>query len=82
MWTILHPQFSVVVPAGRTVGVPLAYPVARNDAAMAAFVSTWIELKKHDGTIDEFFNYWIMGKSAETDGPRWSIIRDVLHWID
>ncbi len=82
VWTILHPQFSVVVPAGRTVGVPLAYPVARHDAGMAAFISTWIELKKNDGTIDELFNYWIMGRSAEAGGHRWSIIRDVLHWVD
>jgi hypothetical protein len=31
VWTILHPQFTVVVPGPGTVGVPLAYPVARHD---------------------------------------------------
>ena len=82
VWTILHPQFAVVVPGPGTVGVPLAYPVARHDMEMASFVSTWINLKKNDGTIDGLFDYWIMGKNAGPSGQRWSIIRDVLHWVD
>jgi len=82
VWTILHPQFAVVVPGPGTVGVPLAYPIARHDTEMASFVSTWINLKKNDGTIDGLFDYWIMGKNAGPSGQRWSIIRDVLHWVD
>jgi Na+/H+-dicarboxylate symporter/ABC-type amino acid transport substrate-binding protein len=82
VWTILYPKFTVAVPGSGRVGVPLAYPVARHDTEMAAFVSTWIELKKNDGTINELFEYWIMGKSVESRGHRWSIIRDVLHWVD
>jgi Na+/H+-dicarboxylate symporter len=82
VWTILHPRFSVVVPGGSRVGVPLAYPVSRHDVEMASFVSTWINLKKNDGTIDKLFDYWIMGKNAAPSGPRWSIIRDVLHWVE
>ena len=35
-----------------------------------------------DGTIDGLFDYWIMGKNAGPSGQRWSIIRDVLHWVD
>jgi hypothetical protein len=45
-------------------------------------VSTWINLKRNDGTIDKLFDYWIMGKNAGPTGPRWSIIRDVLHWVE
>jgi len=82
VWTILHPHFNVAVPRPAEVGVPLAYPVARHDTEMAAFVSTWIELKKNDGTIKELFDYWIMGKNVGASGHRWSIIRDVLHWVD
>jgi Na+/H+-dicarboxylate symporter len=82
VWTILYPKFTVAVPGPGRVGVPLAYPIARHDTEMAAFVSTWIDLKKYDGTIDELFDYWIMGKNAGPGGPRWSIIRDVLHWVE
>jgi ABC-type amino acid transport substrate-binding protein len=82
VWTLLYPHYSVVVPQPGTVGVPLGYAAARGDAAMTAFLNTWIELKRNDGTINELFDYWIMGKNAVPVGPRWSIVRDVLHWVE
>ena len=42
----------MVVPEGALIKVPLAYPIARRDAAFATFVNTWIELKRKDGTLD------------------------------
>ena len=62
--------------------MPLAYPVAGRDQAMATFLDTWIALKKRDGTIERLYDYWILGKDAAPSQPRWSIIRDVLHWVD
>jgi Na+/H+-dicarboxylate symporter/ABC-type amino acid transport substrate-binding protein len=79
-WTLLYPRFSVVVPEGETVKVPLAYPVARKEAAFAAFLDTFIDLKRKDGTIDALYAHWILGRSATARRPRWSILRDVLHW--
>jgi hypothetical protein len=64
------------------VKVPLAYPVARRDAAFAAFINTWIDLKRKDGTIDREFKYWILGQHATAPRPRWAFARDVLHWIE
>jgi len=81
-WSLLYPKYSVAVPGPGRVGVPLAYLVGRRDQEMAGFVSTWIELKKNDGTIEELFEYWIKGKNATKQTPRWSVIRDVLHWVD
>ena len=40
------------------------------------------ELKRRDNTIDGLYDYWILGRDAENQEPRWSIIRDVLHWVD
>jgi ABC-type amino acid transport substrate-binding protein len=80
-WTLLHPQFSMVVPEGALVRIPLAYPVARRDAAWAAFLGTWIDLKRKDGTLQALFEHWIQGRQAEASRPRWSIARDVLHWL-
>jgi Na+/H+-dicarboxylate symporter len=82
VWTLLYPEFAVVVPQPGTVGVPLAYAAAGGDAVMTVFLNTWIELKKNDGTIGELFDYWIMGKNAAPVGPRWSIMRNVLQWVD
>jgi ABC-type amino acid transport substrate-binding protein len=81
-WTLLHPEFSVVVPEPGLVKVPLAYAIARHDQAFASFVNTWIDLKRKDGTIDRLYRYWILGQNAAAARPRWSIIRDVLHWVD
>jgi Na+/H+-dicarboxylate symporter/ABC-type amino acid transport substrate-binding protein len=81
-WTLLYPQFSVVVPEPGLVKMPLAYPIAGRDEAFASFINTWIDLKRKDGTIDALYNYWVLGRDAETPRPRWSIIRNVLHWVD
>lgn len=81
-WTLMHPQFSVVVPSGRRVRIPLGYPMAARDESFASFINTWIELKQKDGTVEALFDYWVKGLRATPVKPRWSIIRDVLHWID
>jgi Na+/H+-dicarboxylate symporter/ABC-type amino acid transport substrate-binding protein len=80
-WTLLHPQFSIVVPDGELIKVPLAYPLARRDARWATFINTWIELKRKDGTLAALIQYWIHGQDAVPARPRWSVVRDVLHWM-
>jgi Na+/H+-dicarboxylate symporter/ABC-type amino acid transport substrate-binding protein len=81
-WTLLHPEFSVVVPEPGVIKVPLAYALARHDQAFASFVNTWIDLKRKDGTVERLYRYWILGQNAAPARPRWSIIRNVLHWVD
>jgi Na+/H+-dicarboxylate symporter/ABC-type amino acid transport substrate-binding protein len=79
-YTLLHPAYSVVVPRPRQFKVPLAYVIAGHDDALAAVVDTWIDLKRKDGTIDELFAHWILGRNATPKEPRWSVLDDVLHW--
>ncbi len=81
-WTLLFPRFTVVVPGPGTIRMPLAYPLARHDGALAGVINAWIELKRKDGTIDALYDYWILGRGTEERTPRWSIARNVLHWID
>ena len=80
--TLLYPKYTVVVPEPGIVKIPLAYPVARRDQEWMQFVNTWIELKRRDGTIDALYGHWILGKQATKREPRWSVIRNVLHWVD
>jgi hypothetical protein len=35
-----------------------------------------------DGTIQTAYDHWILGRTAEEKKPRWSVIRDVLHWVE
>jgi hypothetical protein len=41
-----------------------------------------VELKRSDDTVQRVYEYWILGRGAESRGPRWSVIRDVLGWVD
>jgi Domain of unknown function (DUF4410) len=59
-----------------------AYPVARRDQEWGQFVNTWIELKRRDGTIDALYRHWILEDHAFRRQPRWSVIRNVLHWVE
>jgi ABC-type amino acid transport substrate-binding protein len=81
-WSLLHPEFSVAIPHPDVVKVPVAYPVAGGDEAMVSFLNGWIDLKRKNGTLQDLYDHWILGRDAETKGPRWSVIRDVLHWVD
>ena len=81
-WTLLYPQYSVVVPAPGITKVPLAYPIGAHDPSFASFMNTWIDLKRKDGTIQGLYDYWVLGRDAAPRQPRWSVIRNVLHWVD
>ena len=81
-WTLMYPQLSVVVPQPGIIKVPLAYPVAAHDPSFASFMNSWIDLKRKDGTIEALYDYWVLGRNAAPPPPRWSIIRNVLHWVD
>jgi ABC-type amino acid transport substrate-binding protein len=74
---LLHPQFTVVVPQPGLVRIPLAYPLAR-DEEWRKFVDQWLELKRKDGTLEELYAYWILGRDAAEKRRRWSIWDDVL----
>jgi Na+/H+-dicarboxylate symporter len=81
--TLLNPQWSVVVPQPDLIKVPLAFPLARRDLEWASFVNAWIELKRRDGTLDGLYSHWILGKNPVVrETPRWSVIRNVLHWVE
>jgi len=81
-WTLLYPGYSVVVPYPDILAVPLAYTVALGDREFVDFLNWWIELKRKDRTIERLYNHWILGQGADKKEPRWSIIRNVLHWVD
>lgn len=81
-WCLIYPAFGVAVPQPDVLRVPFAFPVARGDVEMLRFLDRWIELKQRDRTVERLFDYWIRGRAQQTRRPRWSVIRDVLHWVD
>jgi len=78
-WTLLYPKFSVINPFKKNIRVPMYY-LGAHDIEFEEFMEVWLELKKKEGIFDSLYNYWILGKDNEITTPRWSIIRNVLHW--
>jgi ABC-type amino acid transport substrate-binding protein len=82
-WTLLYPAFGVVLPFPRSLAIPLVYPTQpAGDGAMKRFIDHWIGLKQRQGVFDAAYEYWILGQGSEEIRPRWSVIRDVLGWMD
>lgn len=81
-WTLIYPDYSIVVPQPLNAKVPMGYPLPMGDTEWSQFITTWVELKKKSGTVNHLFEHWIGGGGAKSTEPRWSIIRDVLHWIE
>jgi len=81
-WSLLYPKFQPVVPVPDVAKIPMAYPVAGRDREFAEFLSQWIKLKKNGIEYPMLYNHWILGQDAVPSKPRWSIIRDVLKWVE
>ena len=81
-WTLIYTDFSVVVPKPYSISAPVAWSLPRSAPQLASYVETWLHLQQEAGIIDTLFDYWILGEGAGSDEPRWSIIRNVLGWVD
>ena len=81
-WTLLHPEYHVVIPDGNVIKQPLGYPVARGERELKGLLDQWVVLKTKDGTIERAYDHWILGRQARPHVPRWSVVRNVLGWVD
>ena len=72
----------MVVPQPDPVEVPSAFGVALDSGDLVNAADEWVIYARSEGTIQNAYDYWILGKGAEATGPRWSILRDVLGWVD
>lgn len=81
-WTLLYPQYSVVVPQPGPIGIPSAFGVARTPDELVDVIDEWIVFASNAGVVERAYTYWILGGGARPPRPRWSVARDVLGWID
>jgi hypothetical protein len=80
-WTIRYPRFNLVTPSPILIG-PFAYALRQGDSQLLDFLDVWILNARGRGTIAELYRYWMLGDVGQIKPPRWSVIRDVLGWID
>lgn len=81
-WTLLYPEFTLAVPRP-TKTIPVAYAVAHGNQELLDAVNAWLISEKALGQIDELYDYWMLGgASLKEKPPRWSVLRDVLEWVE
>jgi len=79
-WSLLYPEYTVVVPKGLKLKVPAAFKLPENQLAFAFYLNTWLDLKKENGFMEKIYQYWILGKDPKKKEPRWSVVRNVFGW--
>ena len=77
-----YPQYTVMKARDGSIRFPAVYAVPKGDIETMEFVSNWVYLKQKDGTVERLYDYWMLGGAAKPQQRRWSVIRDVLGWLD
>jgi Na+/H+-dicarboxylate symporter len=78
-WSLLHPEFTVVVPQPGPYQAPAGVVVSRAHAAdLADFIEEWLVIQRASGALTRAHDYWVLGRGAEERKPRWSILRNVF----
>ena len=81
-WTLAYPDYSVAVPFADW-RAPVGAAMDIRPSTLHSFVDAWLQLAAQDGTVDRYFSYWVMGEDPPGRRvPRWSIVRNVLGWVD
>ncbi|HHH43061.1 MAG TPA: transporter substrate-binding domain-containing protein, partial [Gammaproteobacteria bacterium] len=67
-WTLIYPEFSVVVPQGLEYRVALSLVLPNRQAEFSTFINLWLDVEKTHGLTRKLEEYWIYGKTeAEED---------------
>jgi ABC-type amino acid transport substrate-binding protein len=81
-FTLFYPEYEVAVPSDFDVKLPLFYVLAATDNETRDFIDHWVQLRTKDGTFEAYYQHWILGRQPTTKQPRWSILRNVLGWVN
>lgn len=63
-WTLLYPEYTVVVPKPAIAPLTMAFPISKNDQPFELFMRNWINMKQQSHLLDQLFSYWIEGKKV------------------
>lgn len=81
--TLQYPFFDVaIIEPYDTYQMMYAYPVAKDSSeSYLLALNYWIRMENDYGMLDKKYDYWVLGKIPEAAEPRWSVVRNVLHWM-
>jgi proton glutamate symport protein len=81
-WAAANPGFSAAIPSDLGPPLLMAYLMPPNSEAFVGFLDQWLDLQRVNGFEQRMREYWLEGKPRLDDRPRWSIVRNVLHWVE
>jgi Na+/H+-dicarboxylate symporter len=81
-FTLLHPDYTVVVPKPTLWRLPMGFATAKGNFELSEYLDGWVATHQHKGTFQRAYDHWILGEGAKTREPRWSVVRNILHWVD
>lgn len=81
-WALTHPGYSAVVPDNLGAPLAIAFALPKGADGLLRFVDYWLTLQDLGGLRERLNAYWIEGEPRAHSEPRWSVVRNVLHWVD
>jgi ABC-type amino acid transport substrate-binding protein len=82
IWCLTNPNFTTLTYHGQLGKKYFAYPMTLNAQQFVYFANEWLFLKQEQGFAYRQRQYWFLGKEYNPKAKRWSILRDVLHWVE
>ncbi len=81
IWCLAHPEYTTI-SFNYTLGKNyFAYPCGIQGDQFLRFLNEWLDLKQQQGFELKQRQYWFLGRIKPPVNERWSIIRNVLHWV-
>jgi Na+/H+-dicarboxylate symporter/ABC-type amino acid transport substrate-binding protein len=82
IWCLTHPEF-VAIDYGLRIGkCYFSYAMPQHSIDFRFFLNNCLSLKEQSGFKQKMQAYWIEGLSPPNRPPRWSILHNVLHWVN
>lgn len=83
-WILKHRMFRIMFPSPAIGQDTLCYILKQDDTQFLEFINNWLILKENEGFFKHQFDLWIQGKTDVIDVKerRWSVVRNVLKWVD
>lgn len=81
IWCLAHPEYTTISFNHGLGKSYFAYPIAVRTEQFVHFLNEWMDLKQQQGFELQQRQYWFLGQEPTFPEQRWSIIRNVLHWV-
>jgi len=80
IWCLTHPDY-VSISYGNRIGKSFfAFPFRKHGTDFGFYLNNWLTLKEQSGFKTKMQSYWIDGIRPNARAPRWSVLRNVLHF--